>query len=156
MKGLKVRRARISDAAVIARQRAGMWGDLARLRPGVSAELERRTRARLRLEIPRGAYLGWLAEAEGVVIGGVGVIPRRKLPSSRSPGGGMEAYVLNVFVETSWRRRGAARALMKAVLSWCRGRGILVVSLHSSTARARALYGKLGFKPTTDEMRLLL
>jgi GNAT superfamily N-acetyltransferase len=60
--------------------------------------------------------------------------------------------VLNVYCEPPHRRRGLARALMDAILDWCRERSISRVSLHASD-EGRPLYEGLGFT-ATNEMRL--
>ncbi|HWB39853.1 MAG TPA: GNAT family N-acetyltransferase, partial [Gemmatimonadales bacterium] len=57
--------------------------------------------------------------------------------------------VLNVYVERPWRRRGVARRLMEAILSWAPGAGIVRLVLHPSS-EARALYDSLGFVPTGE------
>ncbi len=115
---------------------------------------ERRACLEVRREIVRGGYLGWLAVADGRIIGGVGVMPRRMLPRPSIPRGHLEAYVLNLYVEPDWRRKGVARALMAAVLAWARRRRIPLASLHASEM-GRPLYRGMGFKPT-NEMRLIL
>ena len=154
MKGLKIRRARAADAAMIARHRAGMLRDMGVLRPKDEAWLERKSRLHFRREIPRGTYLGWIAEVRGEVVGGVGVLPRPMLPSPAFRNVLLEPHVLNMYVELAWRRQGVARALMAAVLAWSRRKGAPRISLHASDM-GRPLYRKMGFKPT-NEMRLLL
>ena len=105
--------------------------------------------------MPRGEYLAWLAEGDGIqAIGGAGVQLRPILPRPQ-PGRaelGPEAIVLNVYVEAAWRRRGVGRALMSAVLEALSHRRIRRVVLHASND-GRRLYERLGFTPT-NEMRL--
>jgi GNAT superfamily N-acetyltransferase len=63
-------------------------------------------------------------------------------------------YVANVFVEPSYRRRGAARALTTAAIDWLRSLGCKVVRLQASPF-GRPLYESMGFV-LTGEMELRL
>ena len=65
---------------------------------------------------------------------------------------GPEAIVLNVYVESTWRRRGVAESLMRAVLDDLAARGIRRIVLHASDD-GRRLYERFGFV-ATNEMRL--
>jgi predicted acetyltransferase len=62
------------------------------------------------------------------------------------------AVILNVYTEPQFRRRGVARKIMLAILSWIKAQGFKSANLHS-TSEGRVLYEKLGFEATT-EMRL--
>jgi GNAT superfamily N-acetyltransferase len=62
---------------------------------------------------------------------------------------GPEAIVVNMYVDTDWRRRGVARALMSAILEWARATRVQRLVLHASAA-GRPLYESLGFKPTNE------
>jgi len=154
VKALRIRRARVADAAVIALHRVGMLRDMGFLKPRDAAWLERRSRAYFRTEIPRGSFLGWVAEFEGEAVGSIGVLPRAMLPSPAFRKVLLEPHVLNMYVEPAWRRKGVARALMAAVLAWSRRKGAPRVSLHASKM-GRPLYDALGFQPT-NELRLAL
>ena len=154
-----IRRAGPADVAVIARHRAMMFKDMRILAAEAYPRLLQDTERALAEIMSKGEYFGWLAVAEAgaKVIGGAGVQLRRTLPF---PGGrpvgsavsnGRQALVINVFTEPEWRRRGVARCLMEAVLSWAREVGIESVVLHAS-AEGRGLYDQLGFV-ATNEMR---
>ena len=136
-----------------------MFRDMGKLAVDHEAPLERATAAYLGEALPRGEYLGWIAEDEttGTAIGGAGVQLRSILP--RPPEGrpdielGPEAIVLNVYVEPEWRRRGVADALMRELLDVLARRGIHRIVLHASPD-GRRLYERLGFL-STNEMRLV-
>ena len=101
---------------------------------------------------------GWRSAALPTVIGGAGVQLRPILPRPPEDGAGdlvlgPEAIVLNVYVEPAWRRRGVARALMRALLDDLAARGVRRIVLHASPD-GRRLYERLGFAPT-NEMRLV-
>ena len=154
-----VRPATVADISVLAHHRASMFHDMGTLPVHQMAALEAATASYLRDAMPSGEYLAWVAEAPDAhppIVGGAGVQLRSILPRPR-PGHedlelGPEAIVLNVYVESSWRRRGAADALMRALLQELAQRGIRRVVLHASED-GRRLYERLGFV-ATNEMRL--
>jgi GNAT superfamily N-acetyltransferase len=149
-----------NDAPVLAKHRVEMFRDMGRIADeGTAAELRAASESMLGEWIASGTYVGWLAEPlarPGLVVGGAGVQLRTMLPrpSRTGPGiiNGPEAYVLNVFVERAWRRRGVAAQLMEVVVSYTRERRLRLVTLHASDD-GRPLYEKLGFV-ATNEMRL--
>ncbi len=149
----KIRPAARGDAAVIAHHRVEMFRDMGQLRGDAEeAALTTASRALLDAALPSGKYLGWVIESAGAVVAGGGLVLQRPWPGPEMPAGGEEAYVLNVYVEPAHRRLGLARALMEAMLSWCRERGVARVGLHASD-EGRPLYEALGFA-STNEMRL--
>jgi ribosomal protein S18 acetylase RimI-like enzyme len=158
--GFAVRKADTSDIDAIARHRAAMFRDMGQLAAHQEETLERATASYLRDALPRGDYLGWVAEPREQtppsIIGGAGVQLRPILPRPRIGTDelelGPEAIVLNVYVEPDWRRCGVAKALMRALLDALGERDIRRVVLHAS-ADGRRLYERLGFVPT-NEMRL--
>ena len=163
MKGsaaFRIRAATTADVPVLAKHRVEMFRDMGRLpAAAAAAELRAATEPILVEWLAAGTYVGWLAEPvarPGLVVGGAGLQLRPMLPRPSRDGQGLmtgpEAYVLNVFVERAWRRRGAAAALMEFVLGYARERRLRLVTLHASP-EGRPLYERLGFGPT-NEMRL--
>jgi ribosomal protein S18 acetylase RimI-like enzyme len=77
-----------------------------------------------------------------------------RLPSPRNvvP---REGYVMNVWVEHAWRRKGIASALMEAALEKSRELGIRRVRLHA-TPEGRGAYARAGFVPREDGMERIL
>ncbi len=155
----RVRLAIPDDAPLLARHRAGMFVDMSRCTPEVGEALRAAAEPMLRDWLAAGTYVGFLAEPAGRpgdVVGGAGLQLRPLLPRPGDDGAaivrGPEGYVLNVYVEREWRRRGVARLLMEHVLAETRRRGLARVTLHPSD-EGRALYEQLGFAPTR-EMRL--
>ena len=155
----RIREATVADVALLARHRAGMFRDMGQLKADWEASLVRATADYLRDALPRGEYLGWVAESPSSSpepVGGAGVQLRPILPRPRSTGEGIElgpeAIILNVYVEPAWRRRGVGVALMRSVLSALAERKVTRIVLHASDD-GRRLYEHLGFVPT-NEMRL--
>ena len=155
----RIRTADAADIPALARHRAAMFRDMGQLAAHLNDSLERATASFLEVAMSRGEYLAWVAEdgaAPPAIVGGAGVqlrpiLPRPR-PSTEELELGPEAIVLNVYVESAWRRRGVAEALMRAVLDALTIRGIRRVVLHASPD-GRRLYERLGFV-ITNEMRL--
>ena len=141
----------VADVVVIAAHRRWMFEAMGVLAAEDGAALEEASQRYLNEALPAGEYLAWLAEWEGSVVGGAGVVMRRLLPRPKHLDGGEEAYVLNVWVDEAHRGRGVATLLMRELMGWCAARGIRRVSLHASDA-GRRVYEKLGFT-ATNEMR---
>lgn len=153
---MQIRQASAQDIPHLARHRAAMFRDMGQLAGPLEQSLEQATAAYLRMAMPRGEYLAWIAEDRDVIIGGAGVQLRTILPRPRPGSGeiefGPEAIVLNVYVEPSSRRRGVAEALMRQLLRALADRGVQRIVLHASPD-GRRLYERLGFVQT-NEMRL--
>jgi GNAT superfamily N-acetyltransferase len=152
-----IRRAVAADAPCIARHRVNMFTDMGQVpSEQLASELLSASTAAIRAALDDGTYRGWLAmSAEGSVIGGAGVHIKPQLPRITHDGArvatGAVPLVVNVYTEPQWRRRGVARALMRAVMQWAAEAGHDRIVLHASD-EGRKLYASLGFAPT-NEMR---
>jgi len=98
-----------------------------------------------------GSYFGLLGEINGQVVAGGGIVIAAwpGSPLNQSP---CRAWILNIYVEPTYRRQGLAREMTKALIAWCRENGFQSVALHASEY-GRSLYESLGFH-STNEMRL--
>jgi GNAT superfamily N-acetyltransferase len=101
-----------------------------------------------------GVYLGWVVEDEGRVAASAGLLLIDWPPHPFHPTSDRRAYVLNVFVETEFRGRGLAHALLERCVAEARERGVGVVTLHASDA-GRPIYEQMGFEPTSEMMYTL-
>jgi GNAT superfamily N-acetyltransferase len=117
------------------------------------AAMESACRRYFESAIPDGRFHGWVAEADGRLVGTAGLVVHEAPPTARNPSG-REGYVMNMFTRPEWRRRGIARALIRAVSDFLRKQGIAQVSLHA-TPDGRPLYEQEGFADS-HEMRLWL
>jgi GNAT superfamily N-acetyltransferase len=88
----------------------------------------------------RGAF--WVARLDRQVVGSVGV---ERLPDGR-------AELHRLYLDATLRGRGVGRALVEAVLGWCRAAGIEQLTLWSDTRfdRAHRLYEGMGFTQTGE------
>ena len=98
--------------------------------------------------------MGFIAQTPDGKVAGSGCVwireeqPRPTNPRQEIP------YLMSVFTEKPYRRKGAARAVVAKALKWCRDQGYERIILHASDA-GRPLYESLGFE-RTYEMRLKL
>ncbi|HZF37647.1 MAG TPA: GNAT family N-acetyltransferase [Blastocatellia bacterium] len=147
----RIRQAVIDDAPIIARQRSAMFRDMGDLSGDDVAQIENAAFVYLRQMMAERRYLGWLVERQGEVVAGAGMIISQLLPRPGAIEGGAQALIANVYCEPEHRRRGLARALMTAMLEWCKRERMAKVVLHASPD-GRPLYESLGFVQT-NEMR---
>ncbi|MEV4436014.1 GNAT family N-acetyltransferase [Streptomyces sp. NPDC049585] len=116
----------------------------------------------------RHAYRGWLhrhltgageqvhvaviGDAKALVACAIAVLDERA-PTAHSLNGRV-GWVQTVVVEPRWRRHGLGARVMNHVISWLRGQEASGVVLQT-TADGAALYRKLGFLPTGEDLLAL-
>jgi len=115
--------------------------------------MEEATRPWLLRALADGSYRGWLAEAQGKVVAGGGILISTWPAGPRDPRT-QRAVILNVYCDPEFRRQGLARQLMSLMIQWLQQEGFSSVALHASEA-GRPLYEALGFRQN-NEMRLNL
>jgi GNAT superfamily N-acetyltransferase len=100
--------------------------------------------------MPANVYRAWLVEDGGEIVGGGGmtVLP---WPPGPQYAGSTLAFVYNVYVEASHRRRGIARQVMAAMHAWCAANGVTSMALNASED-GRPLYEALGYAVTPSPM----
>jgi GNAT superfamily N-acetyltransferase len=91
----------------------------------------------------RGTYLGLVAQHDGHVIAGAGLVMLDWGPT-RDDQGDLRGRIVNVFTESAWRRRGIAKQLVEGVIRLGEEAGIGTLSLGASKV-GEALYLPLGF-----------
>lgn len=143
-----IRPATIADIPHLVKHREQMFRDMA-----IPAEFEDMAIAFdqwLRHALPAHTYRGWVAETDGVVAAGAGliVIPWPPGPMSMDPRCG---FIFNVYTDPQHRKQGLARKLMDAMHDWCRSEGIERVVLNAS-AFGKSLYEEMGYVVTNEPM----
>ena len=68
---------------------------------------------------------------------------------------GHRAHLMNVYTVPTYRRQGAARAMVSALVDEAKGRGVTEISLDATEA-GRPLYEALGFRANEEGMTLRL
>lgn len=101
-----------------------------------------------------GRYFGFVAEDEGAVIAGIGLVLLDWPPHPLHPATMQRGYILNVFVEPAYHGRGLALELMLRAEEEFRTRGVTYAVLHAS-ALGRPVYEKLGWAATAEMAKAL-
>ncbi len=145
------RTATIADATLITAHRRAMFASMPNPNPAVLDAMSRAFAPWVRERMTEGKYLGWIVEEDGRAAASAGLLIVDWPPHPFHPEGNRRGYLLNVYVEPEFRKRGLAHGLIERCLAEARGRGIRVVTLHSSDA-GRPVYEKFGFHPTSEMM----
>jgi GNAT superfamily N-acetyltransferase len=152
--GFTIRRASTDDVATIVAHRRGMFYDMGYHDEAALDSMSVKFQPWVLARIKSDEYSAWLVlDAEGSVVAGASLW-LMDWPPHMVGSGARRGYILNVYTEPEFRRRGLARCLMEVIVEWCRRNGIDTVILHASP-RGRTLYESLGFK-ATNEMRITL
>ncbi len=147
---LQTRRATANDADLITRHRKAMFADMRDAPESVLDEMAHHFEPWVRRMLANSKYAGWIISDGDRDIASAGFLVLDWAPHFLDPSGEERGYVLNVFVEPEYRRRGLAQALMTECMDEARRRGIRVVALHAS-GKGQPVYEKLGFT-TSNEM----
>jgi ribosomal protein S18 acetylase RimI-like enzyme len=93
----------------------------------------------------RGAV--WIVESDGTAAGHVVLTTRFAMEF-----GGLIGYIDDLFVRPGYRRRGAARVALDALVAECQRRGCrsLIVEVGPDNAGAIALYRRVGLRLRAD------
>ncbi|XP_032266565.1 N-acetyltransferase 8 [Phoca vitulina] len=85
----------------------------------------------------------WVAEAEGQVVGIVGVLPVQERPLPKE-----QLQLFHLCMASECRRQGIAKALVRTVLQFARDQGYRQVVLSTNVLQhsALALYQRMGFQ----------
>jgi GNAT superfamily N-acetyltransferase len=149
---MRIREATVADLAAIMRHRRGMFIDIGCCDNDALDAMEDTSAPFIKAGLEKGSFRAWLADVNGnvVAVGGLVIVDHPSAPNDPRP---QRAWILNMYTEPQYRHRGYAKAIIEAIIAWCRVQGFISVSLHASDA-GRHLYEVLGFTPT-NEMRLV-
>lgn len=148
-----IREGRRDELAVVVYHRRRMFEEMGYTDVQQLAAMDQSSEEFFGQALEAGKYRAWLVEVNGTVVAGGGVLILSFQPGPRDPRP-ERPWIVNVFTEPAWRRKGLARVLMTEMVEWCRAEGFTVVSLHASDA-GRPIYAGMGFR-STNEMRLRL
>ncbi|HTZ61339.1 MAG TPA: GNAT family N-acetyltransferase [Thermoplasmata archaeon] len=150
-----VRPSRRADTEVLVRHRQGMWKDIGIHTPDEIRKAGPRYRWWLGRESRARRFFGFVAVGtKGEVVGSGAVWLQ---PSQPRPGALARLempYIMSMYTEPAFRRRGVGTLLVAEMIRWARRRGFARITLHAS-AQGRPIYRDLGFEGS-NEMRLSL
>ena len=142
------------DLDLLVVHRLNMWRDI---HPELGSKIDESTDATrmwVREKLRKGELVGIVVRSSGGKVAGSGCVwireeqPRPTNPLQRVP------YLLSMYTEEEFRRKGVARMIVMRSLKWCRADHYDRLTLHASTL-GRPLYESLGFE-RTFEMRIKL
>lgn len=99
-----------------------------------------------------GSHIAYLVFDGARFIGAGGVSFFQVMPTYHNPTG-QNAYIMNLYTDPAYRRRGVASQTLRCLITEAYERGVIRISLDS-TAMGRPLYEKFGFVPMPDELEL--
>ena len=99
-----------------------------------------------------GMHAAWLVFDGKKCIGTGGVSFFRVMPTFHNPTG-WKAYIMNMYTDPEYRRKGIAGHTLKLLIDEAKSRGISHISLEA-TDMGRPLYESHGFVKMEDEMIL--
>jgi GNAT superfamily N-acetyltransferase len=151
---VRFRRATVRDLKVLVKHRRGMWLKMGRRNRRKLNEHDQVFRQWVRTRLKKGEVVGWIAETgegEGVASGIVWLRPSVSEPGVHHL---VQPYLLSMYTEPEWRRRGLATRIVVEAMSWAKGNGYTEIRLHASSMGKR-IYVRRGFKPTWEMKRKL-
>jgi GNAT superfamily N-acetyltransferase len=150
---ITVRPATIADIPILVSYRRAMFESMGIVDQNALSAMCAAMSRYLSQALPGGEYHGWVAEAGATVIASGGLVIHHLPPSPRNMDG-REGYIMNIYTEPEWRRKGVATVIVSAILDYLRSLGVPVATLHA-TQDGRPVYERLGFEQT-NEMRLIM
>lgn len=151
--GLACRSLEISDLETICRHRQEMFLD-AGGDPDKLQVMTQHFRPWLERRLSDGRYFGFLLIDAGRPVAGIGLMSIEWPPHPSHPTSDQRGYVLNVYVEPEYRRRGLASALMQAAEAEFSRREITFAVLHA-TKMGRPVYEQTGWAATSEMAKFL-
>ena len=143
-----IRTVMVDDAALVTEHRHKMFVDAGKPDDAALRAMSDAFLSWVRAKIQAGQYFGWLAEEQGRVVSGIGmmVIEWPPHPLHLEP---LRGYILNVYTEPAYRGRGIAKQLTQLAMEEAKKRQLSLTILHA-TSMGKPLYEKLGFTGTNE------
>lgn len=99
-----------------------------------------------------GTHIAYLVFDKDRFVGAGGVSFFQVMPTYHNPSGN-KAYIMNMYTDPEYRRRGIAYKMLDMLIRDTKSRGITAISLEA-TDMGRPLYEKYGFIKMNHEMEL--
>ena len=151
---MEIRNIHPDDLNLICRHRESMFREAGRDESALAA-MTPNFRDWLAPRLLNGSYFGFLAIEDNVVTAGIGLMEIDWPPHPTHPQENKRGYVLNVYVEPLYRRRGIAGRLMKMADAEFKKRGLTYAILHA-TNMGRGLYENIGWSSTTEMAKVMV
>src|SRR5579862_2762306 len=119
---LNARTATIADAALISAHRRAMFEAMGGIEKGVLDKMTRSCEPWIVRMIGQDKYAGWIIRDGELPVASAGLLILDWPPHPLDPAAENRAYLLNVFVEPDYRKRGLARELVAICIAEARRR----------------------------------
>jgi GNAT superfamily N-acetyltransferase len=152
----KIVYATAEDLELLVRHRILMWEDIldSRHQEATAQGTDQRTREWIREKLVSGKLIGLIAKTDNGKVAGSGCIWLRETPPLPFSEHVETPYLMSMYTEHGFRRKGVAKQIVEFAIEWCRKRHYHRINLDASE-EGRKLYEKLGFEPGFS-MRLQL
>ena len=149
---LSVHKAGLGDLDALVHQRRRMWEALGirddDLHVRGDQVYERWARARLK----NHELMAWVVKSSDGRIAGGGCVWLQPVQPRPHRASMVQPYLLSMYTEPDFRRRGVASMVVKEAMEWCRKKKYERLMLHASEM-GRKVYCKLGFRRTWEMRR---
>ncbi len=145
---MQVRALSEHDVELVCRHREAMFRD-AGCSEDVLSEMTPHFRDWVRPRLRDRSYFGFVISDNAQPVAGIGLMLIDWPPHPLHPTTDKRGYVLNVYVEPEYRRRGLAHELMQLADAEFAKRGVVFAVLHA-TEKGRGVYAGLGWSATTE------
>ena len=149
---LTLRRATFRDLRTLVHQRRAMWKDLGIKGNALHQKGDQAYRQWAQARIRSGKLVGWVVETFGGRVAGGGCLWLQPVQPRPHRSAMFQPYLLSMYTEPKFRRRGVASLVVEAAIDWCKKNEYERLMLHASDM-GRKVYTNFGFKRTW-EMRL--
>jgi GNAT superfamily N-acetyltransferase len=146
--------AKVEDTDILVKYRLGMFNAM---HPDLTKEIqssEEQTREWIREKLSDGSLVGFIVRTEDGQAAGSGCLWLKKEQPNPTHTRLEAPYLLSMFTEKPFRRKGVARLIVKTAIAWSREHGYDRITLHA-TDDGKPMYEEFGFEPT-NEMKLKL
>ncbi len=151
---LTVRRATSRDLDTLVHQRRAMWEDLGIQGKAMHQRGDRAYREWAQARLRSGKLVAWVVENHAGIVAGGGCLWLQPFQPRPHRTAMFQPYLLSMYTEPKFRRRGVASLVVQAAIDWCKKNKYERLMLHASDM-GRKVYANFGFKKTW-EMRLEL
>lgn len=116
------------------------------------SEVEKQSYNYYQKALSDGTHIAYLVFDKDRFVGAGGVSFFQVMPTYHNPSGN-KAYIMNMYTNPEYRRRGIAYKMLDMLIRDTKSRGITAISLEA-TDMGRPLYEKYGFIKMNHEMEL--
>ena len=140
-----IRKARLCDVDTLVEQRHRMFQDIVSRTPESLREADRKYKKWMIQLWRQKRFVGFLAMNSVEVVGGGCVWIKDLQPSPTSWRNLKSPYLLSMYTDPKYRRRGIASSIVKEAMLWSRKKGYNHMTLHASKL-GRPVYSRLGWR----------